>query len=161
MKKIFNIIVFLLAFWMVLGSYYAQYQWGFVPCALCLMQRWMAIGILFATLIDFLLSKWFQGRLFNLLESFAAAAGVFFASRQLWLMSLPQNTPAVCMPGLEAVVEYLSWPTLCKALFWGTSDCGHVAPKCLGLSMPMWSLIVFGVMLLMSLIQIRMVNRPK
>jgi len=161
MKKIINIIVFLLAFWMVVGSYYVQYQWGFTPCPLCLMQRWMAIGILFAIPMKLLLSKGYLARVFALLEGLAAAAGLFFAARQLWLMSLPQTSPAICMPGLEAVVEYLSWPALCKALFWGTSDCGHAAPKCLGLSMPMWSLIVFGVMLVLILIQIKRDNRPK
>lgn len=145
-----KLALLILAVWSVIGSYYAEYRWGMNPCPLCLMQRWMAVSIVVWMMVQYIISRWYSGRLLMILASISSLLGVFFAARQLWLMSQPQTEAAVCMPGLETVIAYLSWPALCKALFWGTSDCGHAAPKCLGLSMPTWSLIVFSMMLLFS-----------
>lgn len=79
---------------------------------------------------------------------FFAAAGIYFATRQLWLQALPAEQGASCVPGLDILMRYFPWKDIAKALFLGSAECGEATWQMLGLSMPAWSLLYFiGILL--------------
>ena len=51
-----------------------------------------------------------------------AAAGIYFAARQLLLQSLPEDAVPSCLPGLDVLVKYFPWTDILHALFWGAGE---------------------------------------
>lgn len=129
---------------LVIGtSLYLQYIRNMEPCPLCLMQRLcvvliLAIGMLFLSSQRFRENKTWLG-----IQLFFAIAGLYFALRQLWLLSLPQDQIPACVPGLTILIHYFPWKELANALFWGSGDCTEISWKWLGLSLPIWSTLYF------------------
>ena len=99
-------------------------------------------------------------RLFFLQIGFALL-GIFFASRQLWLQSLPPNDVPACLPGLDILIHYFPWRDVGHALFWGTADCAEVTWTAFGLSMPFWSLLYFLIMVMVNAVVWFWVRRTK
>ncbi|WP_133128286.1 disulfide bond formation protein B [Legionella nagasakiensis] len=128
------------------SSFYFQYVVGLQPCPLCLMQRLCAFLLGMFCLMGMCLSTLKRGRLVALLQMFFAAGGLFFATRQLWLQSLPAEQTPACLPGLEVLIRYFPWQDVAHALFWGSGDCAEVSWRWLGLSMPAWAALYFFVM---------------
>ena len=131
-------------------TFYFEYAKGLEPCPLCLMQRLSAF--LFGTfcLMGMTLGTLRRARSVAVLQLFFAGFGLFFATRQMWLQSLPADQAPMCMPGLDVLMRYFSWDVVLKALFWGTADCGEVTWRWLGLSMPTWSALYFLAVLIAS-----------
>ena len=69
---------------------YMEYVSGLVPCALCLAQRatFALIGI--ACLL-YMLPFYTSRLIFSLAAFISSTLGVWLASRQLWLQSLPED----------------------------------------------------------------------
>lgn len=127
----------------VLGmSYYLQYGKGFEPCPLCLMQRICIIFILAFSVIN-LIRKPDLGRSFTISIAIIALLGLFFALRQVWLMSLTGNEIPACLPGLSVLIHYFPWQDTVRALLWGSGDCTEIRWTFLGLSLPIWSTLYF------------------
>jgi disulfide bond formation protein DsbB len=127
----------------VLGmSYYLQYGKGFEPCPLCLMQRICIIFILAFSVIN-LYRKPARGQSFAAPLGIFALLGLFFAFRQIWLMSLPDNEVPACLPGLSVLIHYFPWQDTVRALVWGSGDCTEIRWTFLGLSLPVWSTLYF------------------
>jgi disulfide bond formation protein DsbB len=128
------------------SSFYFQYVEGLIPCPLCIMQRLCVFLLLAVTGIGFRTIK--PAQVITLLQIFIAAAGLFFALRQLWLQSLPEGQAPACMPGLDILIQYFPWQTVLKTLFWGSGDCAEVSWNLWGLSMSGWSALYFLLMAL-------------
>lgn len=143
---------------LVLGcAFYLQYMKGLLPCPLCVMQRLFAFLFAMVCIMGLCLSTPKRARMITVLQMIFAAAGLFFAARQLWLQSLPINELPACLPGLDILMHYFPWQDVVHALFWGTSDCGEVNWQFLGLSMPAWAALYFlGMFLLSGLILLRL-----
>lgn len=136
--------VLLLLTLIVVGfSFYFQYVVGLQPCPLCLMQRLCAFLLGMFCLMGLCLSTLKRGRFVAILQMFFATSGLFFASRQLWLQSLPAEQAPVCLPGLEILIRYFPWQDVAHALFWGSGECAEVSWQWLGLSMPAWAALYF------------------
>jgi disulfide bond formation protein DsbB len=45
------------------ASFYAEHVWQYVPCTLCLIQRWLYIGLIPLTLMQGRLARWGTGLL--------------------------------------------------------------------------------------------------
>lgn len=83
-----------------------------------------------------------------LLQVLVAGAGLFFATRQLWIQSMPAGKVPVCMPGLDVLIKYFPWQTVAKVLFWGSGECVESSWNWLGISMPGWSALYFLFMII-------------
>jgi disulfide bond formation protein DsbB len=124
------------------ASFYLQYAKGLEPCPLCLMQRICVMLLLVSTFFYFYLKPipwkkliWGQGIITFL--------GLYFALRQLWLLSLPGHAVPACLPGLSVLFHYFPWQDTLHALLWGTGDCTEIRATWLGLSLPAWSTLYF------------------
>lgn len=134
----FNAVVTVLV---LFASFYFQYVVGLTPCPLCIMQR-VCIFLLLAVM-GFAFRTEKKAHYIALLQLIIAAAGLFFASRQLWLQSLPPNSVPACMPGMDILIRYFPWKTIVHTLLWGAGDCAEVAWSFWGISMAGWSAIYF------------------
>jgi disulfide bond formation protein DsbB len=144
-KKCQHLLV-LVTFFVLFASFYFQYAQGMQPCPLCLMQR-LCVFLLLASM-GIALGTQKKAHWFSFFQLLIAGAGLFFASRQLWLQSLPPESAPACMPGLDVLIQYFPWQTVARALLWGTGDCAESTWSMLGLSMPAWSALYFLSMLL-------------
>ena len=145
-----QILLTLITLAVLIASFYFQYVKGLQPCPLCLMQRFCIFMLLMFGLMGLTLSTLKRARLVAVLQIVFAVAGVFFASRQLWLQSLPAGQTPACMPGLDVLIHYFPWQDVLRALVWGAGDCAEINWQWLGLSMPGWSLLYFLFMLVIS-----------
>ncbi|CEK11763.1 disulfide bond formation protein B [Legionella hackeliae] len=135
----------------VLGcSFYFQYVKGLVPCPLCLMQRFCVFWLVVVGFVGIFWNSLKAVKWLSILQIIVALGGLFFATRQLWLQSLPSNQTPACMPELGVLIRYFPWSDVLHALFWGAGDCAEVSWRWLGLSMPAWSALYFLFMLLTS-----------
>lgn len=146
MKKIslttLQLIIFLSSL-IVLGiSYYLQYGKGFEPCPLCLMQRLCIIFILIVGAIN-LYNRPIYSKKLIITQGFLILIGLYFASRQMWLLSLPSNEIPACLPGLNVLIHYFPWQDTFRALLWGSGDCTEIRWTLFGLSLPSWSALYF------------------
>lgn len=141
----FTILVLVFAF-------YSEYIQKLEPCPLCLMQRFCAFLFGFLCLTGLALRTLHRARMLAIIQTIIACLGLYFASRQLWLQSLPIDQPQICLPGLDALTHYFSLSVVLKAFFWGSSACSEVTWRWLGLSMPGWSAAYFIVMAIVNII---------
>lgn len=145
-------VILLLAGLVLFGSLYLQYREALEPCPLCLMQRAMT-ALLFITAFSGLWVKVpTKARLTYGLEWLWVIAGIFFASRQIYLEHMPLPDTGMCLPGIEVLIQKLPLDELIHAFIWGhSSGCGEVTWRFLGLSMASWSLIYFFITALILL----------
>ncbi|MEZ5523507.1 MAG: disulfide bond formation protein B [Pseudomonadales bacterium] len=139
---------------LIATALYMQYVQGLEPCPLCMMQRLViyALGALF--LIGALHKPQLIGqRIYATLITLVSLSGVGFASRQLWLQSLPPEEVPACGPSLEYMIDVLPWTEVLSVMMRGTGDCAEVQWTFLSLSIPGWTLIAFIFFALLGLMQ--------
>ncbi len=134
-------IILALSLLVLATSLYLQYVKGYSPCPLCLMQRLCVIIIVVLGVINLLLKP--PGKKMLIAQSIIALLGIYFAARQLWLLSLPAQEVPACLPGLSVLIHYFPWKDTAHALLWGTGDCTENKWTLLGLTMPAWSMFYF------------------
>lgn len=125
------------------ASFYFQYALHLHPCPLCLLQRACVFLLTILCLMGVCLSSLKRARTVTFFQIALALAGLFFATRQLWIQALPPEKTAACMPGLDVLIQYFPWKDVFYALFWGTGECKTITWQWLGLSMPAWSALYF------------------
>lgn len=130
-----------------------EYGWGLEPCLLCMVQRfWVVMIGLTAALSLVLRTHGWHRRLWGVATMLSALCGGGFAIRQLWLQSLPPEEQPACSLGVSYVLNYMPLTDAIAVLIQGSSECGEVLFRFLGLSIPGWSLVGFvGLLLLASL----------
>ncbi|KTD22058.1 disulfide bond formation protein DsbB [Legionella lansingensis] len=143
-----QILLFSLSLVILASSFYFQYVQGLQPCPLCLMQRFCVFLLVIIGLLGMYSKQITKVRILAISQIIVAAAGLFFAGRQLWLQSLPMSQVPSCLPDLEVLLRYFPWRDVFHALFWGAGDCAEVNWEWLGLSMPAWSGLYFIFMFL-------------
>jgi protein dithiol:quinone oxidoreductase len=134
------------------SSLYFQYHLGMQPCPLCLMQRFCVFLLLLFCLMGLYAQTQRVGKILACLQFLVAAGGLFFASRQLWLQSLPAGETPSCMPGLDVLIRFFPWQDVVRALFLGTGECAENSWQWLGLSMPAWAALYFLFMLIAAIL---------
>ena len=126
---------------------YAQYGLGLAPCPLCIFQRVATIvtGVLF--LIAALHNPGARGgRVYGALIGLAALCGVLISARHIWIQGLPPGTVAACGADLDYLLEIMPVTEVVSKVLTGSGECGKVDWTFLGLSMPWWVAISFGVL---------------
>ena len=117
---------------------------SFLPCPLCILQR---VGFLGVAIFCFLavgispLRKFFHG-----LAVLSAAYGLSVAGRQVWLLSHPESSCSI--DPLETWINQFQLAQGLPWLFKADGLCSAKLPAILGLQVPMWSLLWFGMLLL-------------
>jgi len=157
--RICNALVALVALVAMLVALYLQHYQGLEPCPLCVFQRVAVIGVGVMALIAAVHGPqaWGQ-RVYAGVMALSAVAGVVVAGRHVWLQHLPADQVPSCGPGLDFWVAALPWQQVVQQVFQGSGECAKVDWTLLGLSLPMWTLMLFVGLLLAALVQL--VRRP-
>ena len=131
---------------------YNQYVDYLDPCPLCILQRvvfvWMGVVALLAVLHN-------PGRtgqlIYAWLVGLGAAVGALIAGRHVWLQNLPAGEVPECGPGLNYMLENFPLTDVLSTVLYGSGSCAEVKWEFLGLSMPMWTLVWYIGLGLMTL----------
>ena len=139
----FQWFLFAVALSLSLASLYFEFIIGLAPCPLCIMQRF-AVFVLTITLFFKLLFSSKKLRCgFAIGALFISFTGLFFASRQVYLQSLPADKVPACGPSLEMLMKYFPTQDLIHALFYGTGSCAKIDWTFGGASIAFWSMLAF------------------
>ena len=157
--RICNALVALVALVAMLVALYLQHYQGLEPCPLCVFQRVAVIGVGVMALIAAVHGPqaWGQ-RVYAGVMALSAVAGVVVAGRHVWLQHLPADQVPSCGPGLDFWIAALPWQQVVQQVFQGSGECAKVDWTLLGLSLPMWTLMLFVGLLLAAMVQL--VRRP-
>lgn len=143
----------------VLGMAFAlflEHVQGLNPCPLCVFQRVGLIGLGLISLIAFLhnpKANWLK-RVYAFLGTLSISWSVGVAARHVWLQNLPPEKVPSCGPGLDYWVETLPMKSVLQQVLSGSGECAEIDWTFLGQSLPVWSLLFFSVLLLLSLWQL-------
>lgn len=131
---------------------YVQYHMLMMPCPLCIFQRvaFLAIGIVF--LIAALhnpvskVVKW----VYSSFAMFSTIVGLLIAGRHVAIQLAPAAQNSFCNSlGLDYMLEAMPLTEVLVTVFKGSGECAVIDWTFLGLSMPMWTTILY--LLLFSL----------
>lgn len=137
-------------------GYYLQYVEGLEPCPLCITQRFFLFTSGCLALIAWLHKPSTLGtRVYTAIGSLLAVAGAGFASRQLYLQSLPADQAPACGPSIDFIFQTFPLTDALSILLRGDGNCAEVAWRFLGLSIPGWTVIAFACLAVAWLLQLR------
>lgn len=124
-----------------------------VPCHLCIFQRvaYLCAAAVFALGLLLPAHKLWLRTAYSTIATLSAAAGVLFASRQIWLQHLPADRVPSCGASLDFMMEVLPLKEVMARVFAGTGECAVVDWTLLGLSMAQWSAVCLSLVLLTAL----------
>lgn len=147
--QVYTWLVFLLGFGGVCSSIFAQYVLGMNPCVMCIQQRMALLGIALLALLALLIPKNKLGRSLSVLLMGAPAAfGLYVATKQIYLQSLPPEMQPSCGAPWTFRLRNAPMLDLYEWFIRGTGACGEVY-KVLGIALPVWSALFFSFVLLL------------
>ena len=136
---------------LAIAYFYFQKQLGMPPCPLCMFQRAALVMVAIMCLFGILFSpKKIGARLLALGATVGSGLGLAIASRHVWLQSLPEDLVPECGPPLAYMLDVLPMTEMINKVLSGSGECAEV-DKFLGLSIPVWMVVVFSVMLVVCL----------
>lgn len=148
-------ILFLLSAGLLGAAFFFEYEKGLMPCPLCISQRFVFGAIGLSSLVAILLRPKAMGlKIFGGATFIFSLLGLLLVSRQIYLEYLPSSEPKVCFPGIEYLMQMMSWHDVLKSMFVGTPECGEVKWVFLGFSMATWLLPVFLFTAIVGVIEI-------
>ena len=130
-----------------------EFALGLAPCPLCMMQRiWFALTGIVAWIGLSHNPRW---GIYPLVSALCAMVGGGFATRQLWLQSLPADQVPSCGPDLSYMIDAFPLGDLLVAMTSGTGDCAVIHDVIPLMSIAGWSLLGFSLLLFASVMQLR------
>lgn len=137
-------------------AFWLQYGMGLEPCPLCMFQRVAvsAIGIVFLLALIHNPLR-FGAAVYAGLILLFAAGGVAFASRQVWLQSLPKDQVPACGMGISYMMDTMPFLDVITKVFAGSGECADKAWVFLGLSIAGWTFVFFIAVTVYALALIR------
>jgi len=153
-------IAYFLAFGVCAGliayALYLQYIEGLEPCPLCQFQRACVIGMGLVFLVAGYHNPGRAGATgYAIVQLLLGGAGVAFATRQVWLQSLPKDQVPSCGMGLNYMLENLPFTDVLRKVFEGSGECAEKGWEFLHLSIAGWSLVFFVAMIVTAFAVIR------
>ncbi len=130
---------------MILGlAYFIEYGLAKVPCPLCILQRYM----LWAIALCFLLAAIFKVKVYGRyiycgLIIFFAGLGLGLSLRQVYLQHLPHDALPNCTAGFERLMAFHPISEALKMILTSAGECANVEFEVFGLSLAMWSTMMF------------------
>lgn len=118
---------------------WVQYGLGFVPCHLCIFQRFTVAGMAVAFVVAALLAPggW-RRAVAALLILVTGGATLATAGRHVWIQMQPPGSVAACGADLEFMLELFPLTEVILKVFRAGGECAKVDWTFLGLSMPAW-----------------------
>ncbi len=128
----------------LISAYILEYGFDYIPCPLCLLQRYA----LWIVLILFSIGLVYPGK--NLsqlllccgLISFSGL-GIILAARHLWLQHLPAGAIASCGADLARLLKFKPLLEVFNDVFMNAEECARTDFTFLGLALSGWSLLAF------------------
>lgn len=147
------IVSFIITIIILTTAFYFQYSLHLAPCPLCILERIVVITLATVFFIGILHnpSNSLVRRLYGQIIATTSLAGSAVAARHAWLQSLPADQLPECSEGLDHWIKTLPPNEVIEKIFQGTGDCTEIAWQFAGLSIPIWSLVVFTGFLLYGL----------
>ncbi|XXQ67992.1 disulfide bond formation protein B [Neisseriaceae bacterium B1] len=138
----------------VASSLFAQYVLGMNPCVMCIQQRMALLGIALMSLLVWWLPenkimRWVSA----VLVAAPAAFGLYIASQQIYLQSLPLMEQPSCGAPWTFRLRNAPLFDLYEWFIRGTGACGEVY-EVLGVALPVWSALFFSLVLLILLVSL-------
>jgi disulfide bond formation protein DsbB len=131
---------------------YLQYALDLEPCPLCMFQRVVLVAMGAVFLIATLHGPARTGAwIYSVLQLVLGGAGIGLALRHLWIQSLPADQVPACGMGIGYMFETLRFFDVIERTLKGSGECAHV-DLVLGLSIPAWTLALFVVLIVWSLL---------
>lgn len=130
-------------------AYYMEIVLDLVPCALCLAQR-IVFGVIGICCLLYLMPLHSTRLTFGILVLTSSAIGIWLASRQLWLQSLPKDELPSCGPDIYFLIEHFPLIDSLRNMLLGSGNCAEVQWSFLSLSIPGWALIFYSLTLISS-----------
>lgn len=153
--RLVNLLAFLACVVAMAGALYLEHIEGLDPCPLCIFQR---VGIIFAG-IFFLLAalhnpKAIGQRVYAVLALIGVAGGGGVAARHVWLQNLPADQVPACGPALDYMMDVFPFLDVLNMVLSGSGECANIDWLFLGITLPMWSLLVFAGLAVAGLFQL-------
>ena len=133
-------------------AFFMQYIMGLSPCYLCITQRFFIAIIGLFSLLAFIHNR--GSKIYGLIVALSAFVGGYFASKQLWLQSLPPEKIPACGPPVDYLFDSFNVGEAIKILIQGDGNCAAVQWTFIGISIPGWSLICFIAIVILSVLKI-------
>ena len=150
-----NLVIFLIVGSLLGYAAYSMKILGLEPCTLCITQQFFYCLIGISSFVSFLQNPGVTiSRVYSLLISLFAIAGIWISGRQIWLQGLPEDEVPLCGPPLEYIIDVFPFADVLNALFMGDGNCAEIPWQFLGLSMAGWSFIWFLVIFFLSAISL-------
>lgn len=127
------------------GALYLQFVKGEDPCPLCIIQRYFFVLIAVFALLGASFRGWRGIALLEMLVALSAR-GVVAAARHVYVQAHPGFSCG--FDALQPVVDSLPPAQWLPQVFKVAGLCETPYPPILGLSLPQWGLIAFGVIFL-------------
>jgi len=121
---------------------YNQYVDYLDPCPLCVFQRvvFFSMGVL-ALLAVIFNPKRVWLKIYAWMFAISATIGALIAGRHIWLQSLPEDEVPECGPGLNYMLDNFPLTEVFSSVLRGSGSCAEVIWTFLGMSMPVWTMI--------------------
>ena len=121
---------------------FAEHIQGYVPCPLCILQRFAVVGMGLAFLLAALHrpANWFR-HAYSALCSAIGLAGAGVAIRHLWIQNQPEGAVPPCGASFDFIAENFGIITAVREALTASGECAEVDWSLLGLSMPGWVLL--------------------
>ena len=124
-------------------AFYAQYGLDLVPCHLCVFQRVTMAALGVAFLLAALFSRpGGRGILFAVLTGIAGLATIATAGRHAWIQAQPAGSVPACGADLAFMMDLFPLTDVILKVFKAGGECAEVDWSFLGLSMPVWVLVI-------------------
>lgn len=125
------------------------------PCPLCVLDRvvFVALGGVFLVALVHGPRPVFA-RLYGLIAAGLCLIGIGLASRHIWLQGLPKDQVPECGADIYFMLDTLPLLEVIRESLSGSGECAEVVWTFLGLSIPEQTLILFGALLVLALIQV-------
>jgi disulfide bond formation protein DsbB len=129
---------------MMAYAIYAERVLGFEPCPLCMFQR---VGVVLLGAVFLIAALHDPGatrgaRIYGVLLLLAAAFPGYVAGRHIYIQSLPFGSVPACGASLDYMLDVFPLATVIKKVLFGAGECQKIDWAFLGLSMPMWVLML-------------------
>jgi len=141
---------------LVLSALYFQHVLGHEPCVMCIYQRTAVIGIMFAALIPVLHNTKMTRAAGLVFWAISSVWGFLLSTEHLDILTAPNPFFAPCdiVPNFPSFMPLYDW---LPNVFGAPGDCLDQAWQLMGMGMPAWMQIIFGLfsMLLAAVIAIK------
>lgn len=159
--RIWFLLGFIACCMLLATAAYFQFIQGLEPCPLCISQRIMLV----LTALVFLLAVIHNPKsgcfsVYSIIGTITALCGAGIAIRHIWIQNLPAHQIPECGPGLGYVFVHFPLLESIKLMLNGSGECADILWTFLGLSIPVWTLVAFLGLALLSVLQLWNLTKP-